>query len=295
MRHLVTVAEELHFGRAAQKLNMAQPPLSQSIKRLEDELGVKLLERSRSGVSVTPAGRVFVAEARRTLMQADLTRAVTLRAAADDAASINIGFIGPAMFRLLPPIIAAYHRVPDHVELKLYDESSPNQMIGLMEGRYDVCFIHPTIDLIEGGDSVVVERCRFVAAIPEQWDLAQQESVTMAELGQLPLIMAPLSLSPNRVSSMLNAFRDVGVSPRIVQESLQTATTLSLVAANIGAALASETAILTGARGVAFRPISDLPSNLRWSIAMVWRPQHIQEGGKAFIEHVRAFSDAITQ
>ncbi|MDO7842143.1 LysR family transcriptional regulator [Sphingomonas sp. CA1-15] len=289
MRHLVAVAEEMHFGRAAQRLNMAQPPLSQSIKRLEDYLGVQLLERSRSGLSVTPAGQVFVEEARRTLMQADLTRAVTLRAAQSNATQVHVSFIGPAMFRLLPPVVLRHHQMRKEIEIRLSQESSPKQMVGIMQGRYDVAFIHPSTDLIEGGDAMMVERCRFVAAIPEDWPLARQESVSLREVGEQPLIMAPQREAPGRVSEQLTAFRDIGVSPRVVQESMQTHSTLSLVAARLGCALAMETAAETGVRGVAFRPIHDLPGNLRWETAMVWHPQHISSAAKLFISDIKAY------
>jgi len=292
MRHLVAVAEELHFGRAAQRLNMAQPPLSQSIKRLEDELGVRLLERSRSGVSLTHAGEVFLNEARRTLMQADLTREVTLRAAKTGANVISVSFIGPAMFRLLPPILAAHRTQHPDITIKLSSLSSPEQMIAIMEGRLDIAFLHPSVDLIEGADSITVERCRFLAGIPENWPLAAQESVTLGELAEFPLIIPPLREAPARVSAMLNAFRDVGASPHIVQEAMQTLTTMSLVAGGLGSALLMETAADLGTQGIAFRPISDLPPNVRWETAMVWHPNHVSRGARSFMEQVKAYCAA---
>jgi DNA-binding transcriptional LysR family regulator len=268
---------------------MAQPPLSQSIKRLEDELGVRLLERSRSGVSLTHAGSVFLDEARRTLMQADLTREVTLRAAKTGANVVSVSFIGPPMFQLLPPILAAHHNRHPDIVIKLSSLSSNEQMIGIMEGRIDVAFLHPSIDLIEGADSIIVERCGFVAGIPEDWPLARQETVTLAELAEHPLIMPPEHEAPSRVSAMLNAFRDVGASPRVVQEAMQTHILVSLVASGLGASLIVETATLLGARGVVYRPISDLPSNVRWETAMVWHPNHISRGAQLFMEEVKAY------
>ncbi|MET0371304.1 MAG: LysR substrate-binding domain-containing protein [Sphingobium sp.] len=289
MRHLVAVAEELHFGRAAQRLNMAQPPLSQSIKRLEDYLGVQLLERSRSGVSLTSAGKVFFDEAKRTLMQADLTRAVTLRASQSSTSQVHVSFIGPALFRVLPPVLLRHRKAYPNVHIRLSQVSSPNQMVGVMKGQYDVAFVHPSVDLPEGGDQFLVERCRFVAAIPADWPLAKQSSVTLRELGAMPLVMAPQAEAPDRVSEQLAAFRDVGVSPHIAQEAMQTHTSLSLVAAGMGCALHMETAALTGMRGVAFRPIDDLPTNVRWETAMVWHPHHLSPVARNFVMGVKAF------
>jgi len=289
MRHLVAVAEELHFGRAAQRLNMAQPPLSQSIKRLEDELGVQLLERSRSGVSLTHAGQVFLEEARRTLMQADLTKEVTLRAANAGANAINVSFLGPAMFRLLPPVLAQHRAQYPEVAIRLTSLTSPKQMIGIMEGRIDVAFLHPSIDLIEGADSMIVERCRRVAAIPEDWDIAAREEVTLRDLAEYPLIMAPRHEAPARVAALMNAFREVGTSPNVVQEAMQTHTVLSLVAAGIGAGMVMETASLVGVKGIAFRPVVDMPSSIGWEIAMVWHPHHASNAAKQFMEHVKSY------
>ena len=289
MRHLVAVAEELHFGRAARRLNMAQPPLSQSIKRLEDELGVRLLERSCSGVALTSAGAVFVEEAKRTLMQADLTREVTQRTARWGAHTVTVGFIGPAMFRLLPGVLAMHKtRYPD-IQIKLQSLTSAEQIVGIMEGRVDVGFLHPAVDLMEGGDRMIVERCDFVAAIPADWDLARKESLTLAELAEHPLIMVPEKESPARVAALKAAFRSVGAQPNIVQEAMQTQTTLSLVANGLGASLSMETAALIGLNNIAYRRVTDLPSNLRWELAMAWYPHHTSKASQNFMDVVKDF------
>lgn len=289
MRHLVAVAEELHFGKAAERLNMAQPPLSQSIKRLEDNLGVRLLERSRSGVSLTPAGEIFFREAKRTLMQADLTREATIRAAKSGAGAIHVGFIGPAMFRLLPPIIARHRAEYPDVSVRLSQMTSAEQMQAIMEGKLDIAFVHPSVDLVEGGDSFVAERSHYVALIPEKWDLAQKAAVTLIELAAYPMILPPEHEAPTRVAAMRNAFREQGASPNIVQESSQTQTILSLVAGEVGVSLVMDVAVLTGISGVAFRPIVDLPSTLRWELSMAWHPNHTTDGSRKFMGIVREY------
>jgi DNA-binding transcriptional LysR family regulator len=289
MRHFVAVAEERHFGRAAERLNMAQPPLSQSIQRLEAALGVRLLERSRRGVFLTSAGAVFLEEARRTLMQADLTRAVTLRAADSSALQINISFTAPALFRFLPPLLLLHRRRRENVEVRLFHDKSPSQMVGMLDGRYDIAFVQPNVELVDGGDRMIVERCRYIAAIPESWPIAQQKTITLAQLGTHPMIVGPEQEAPSRITAMLAAFRDVGVSPKIAQESPQTLTSLTLVAAGMGFALTMETSAVMGVRGVAFREVADLPSTLSWEVSMVWRPQHLSAVARDFVAEVKDY------
>jgi DNA-binding transcriptional LysR family regulator len=290
MRHFLAVAEERHFGRAAERLNMAQPPLSQSIQRLEAGLGVRLLERSRRGVFLTTAGEVFLEEARRTVMQADLARAVTLRAADARALQVNIAFTAPALFRFLPPLLLQHRRRHENVELRLFHERTPEQIAGILAGRFDVAFTQPCVELVEGGDHLTVERCRYIAAVPETWPIARKTSVTLAELGAHPMIITRTEPEwPSRLSAMLAAFRDVGVSPKIAQESMQTFTTLTLVAAGMGFAMTMETSALTGLKGVAFREVSDLPPTLNWEVAMIWRPQHLSAAARDFVAAVKDY------
>jgi len=289
MRQFVAVAEELHFSRAAKRLFMAQPPLSQSIKRIEAELQVELFDRSRRGVRLTKAGEVLLEEARRTLQQAELAVTATKRVAATEQARINVSLIGPALYRLLPLVLLQHHQAFPSVEIKLFERSSPAQIEGLMKGSFEAAFLHPSVDLPEGGDKLVVERCSFVAAIPSDWPIAACKSVSLANLGALPFIATPHNESPSRVAQMMSAFRSAGVLPNVAQQAMQTNTVLGLVAASIGYAIVPATAALTGWRNITFLPLEGFPETMRWELAMVWWPEHISPSTRRFVNLVTKF------
>ena len=164
MRQFVAVAEELHFGRAAIRLNMAQPPLSQAIRRLELSLGVDLFNRSKRNVELSAAGGVFLIEARRTLMQAEVARKMAQGAAAETP-EVRISFIGPALYQLLPDILVDFRGAAPHIHARLFEVATPQQIEGVLCGDYDVGFITHGIRHA-GCESKLVERSSFVAAVP---------------------------------------------------------------------------------------------------------------------------------
>ena len=286
MRHFVAVAEELHFGRAALRLHIAQPPLSQSIKRLEDDLGVTLFNRSRSGVELTKAGRAFLVEARRTLQQAELSRKMARRAA-EQADEVRIGFIGPALFRFLPPLLLRFREKHPDVTLRLYEKASPEQMPGLLAGDFDIGFVTSATEHLERCESMLVERAPFMAVVPADSEMATQASVTLARLAEEEFISAPQKYLPRSFDS-LSMFKSAGVVPRVTQEASQTNTTLSLVGVGLGCGVVGSTAALRQPPGVAFLPISDMPSYLRWELLMVWTPDHLSSSAAAFVELAKA-------
>lgn len=259
MRHFVAVAEELHFGRAARRLNIAQPPLSQSIRRLEFNLGVQLLNRSRRGVEMTEAGRVFLEEARRTLMHAELARKMAQRAA-EQVAEVRVAFVGPALFRVLPELLLRFRARAPGVEVRLFELPSAEQVAGIETGDYDIGLCTGATALVAECESLVVERAPFVAGIPADWPLAQYPEVSLLDLAEQPFIQSPQKYQA-QVTENMEMFRNLGVMPRVVQEATQTNTTLSLVGAGLGWALVTATAALAQPRNVRFLPIVDNTPN----------------------------------
>ena len=273
MRHFVAVAEELHFGRAARRLNIAQPPLSQSIRRLETDLGVELFDRSRRSVELTPAGRVFLAEARRTLMHAELARKMTQREAAK-APEVRVSFVGPALYRVLPDLMVRYRATAPDVNVRLFEMASPDQVRGILAGDFDVGFVTGGTALDAACEKLLMERAAFVAAVPADSKLAERRSISLATLAEQPFIQPPRKYAAQS-SETLSMFREVGVIPQVTQEATQTNTTLSLVGVGLGCSIVTATAALTQPRNVKFLPIEDNVPYARWELVMTWHPDQV--------------------
>lgn len=283
MRQFVAVAEELHFGRAANRLNMAQPPLSQAIRRLELGLGVELFNRSKRNVELTPPGQVFLIEARRTLLQADVARKMAQSASATTP-EVRISFIGPALYQVLPEMLVGFRSAFPNIHTRLFEIPSPQQIDGVLAGDFHVGFITQGIRH-SGCESVLVERSRFVAAVPVGIEIGRDGAVTLAELAEQPFIMPPPKFAEQ--SDALNLFKNVGVVPRVEQEATQTNTSLSLVSAGLGCSVVMATAALQTVRNVRFLRIEDDLPQARWEMAMAWHPDHLSPQTMQFIEFVR--------
>ena len=282
MRQFVAVAEELHFGRAALRLNMAQPPLSQAIRRLELSLGVDLFNRSKRNVELSEAGKVFLIEAKRTLLQAEVARKMVLSAAADTP-EVRISFIGPALYQLLPEILVRFRALAPNVHARLFESPTPRQIEGILSGDFHVGFITHGIHHT-GCESRLVERSSFVAAVPADSSLGRCKSVTLAALAQQPFIMPPTKYTER--SETLNLFKAAGVVPQVEQEASQTNTTLSLVSAGLGCSIVMATAALQAIRNVTFLPIEDELPHARWEMAMAWHPDHLSAETRSFLDLV---------
>jgi DNA-binding transcriptional LysR family regulator len=285
MRHFIAVAEELHFGKAALRLNIAQPPLSQSIRRLEADIGVELFDRSRRSVELTSAGRIFLAEARRTLKHADLARKMAQREAAK-LPETRVSFIGPALFRVLPQLLVNHRAASPKVSVRLFEAPSPAQVAGIAAGDYDIGFIVGGTEVGSECETMAMERSSLLAAVPAASKLAARTSITLAELAEQPFIRPPPKLSMVETVSL---FKRAGVMPVVVQEAMQTNTTLGLVGAGIGCSLVMATAVLAKPGNVKFLPVDDLPSARQWELMMIWHPEHIGRLTADFLAVAKAY------
>jgi DNA-binding transcriptional LysR family regulator len=256
LRYFMAVAEELHFGRAARRLNISQPPLSMQIRALENELGTVLFVRDRRHVALTDAGRVLVAEAGRILPQLDQARTAVRRAGRGEIGRLAIGFITPVAYNFLPNLLAAFRRRYPSVLLTLREEMSDQQLNELESGILDVGLMAAPVDR-SFITSHTVWRERVIVALPARHHLARSTSVSVRSLAGEPFIMFPRSIAPALYDEVLQFCRRAGLSLDIVQEAAQSQTIISLVSAGIGLAILPESIRGLRRAGVAYRPMRE--------------------------------------
>ena len=252
-RCFVAVAEELHFGRAAARLCMAQPPLSQRIRALEEELGAALFVRTSRKVALTPAGEAFWREARALLAQAAQAEAVARRVASGLAGVLRVGFVNPAMDAFLSAALATFRQSAPEVELTLREMSSREQVEALAGERLDVGFLrHGWGTPPAGMEVAVVSREPYVLAVPQGHPLAHRGRAALADLDGAAMILPQRGQAPSLRAAIEAALGAAGAKVVVVQEAASKFTMLSLVAAGVGVALLPASVRVWTRRGVSF-------------------------------------------
>lgn len=284
MRYFVAVAEELHFGRAAERMHIVQPALSQQIGRLEEELGVQLLRRTKRRVELTEAGRAFLKGARDALARAESAAEDARRAARGQVGRLVVAFVGPATYNVLPGILGAYReRYPD-VELDLHELTSVEQLKRLREGAIQVGFVRPPVN----DEALCVEtvvREPVVAILPESHPLADRDAVPLEALAGEPFVMVPRSREPNLHDLYVSMCRQVGFSPRVVQEANRIHTIVALVATGMGFAFSSASVARFSRPGAVYRKLEGTPAEVE--IAVAWRREDTSPVLRNFLDLAR--------
>lgn len=258
LRHLqyfVAVAEERHFGRAAARLHMAQPPLSQQIRRLEAEIGVDLFVRTTRRVDLTEAGTRYLLRARAILDSVDTAAEEARRVAAGTVGHLTIGCVGSATYSLLPTLSRHLAQDLPGVEFSFRGEMLvADQVTALREGAIDLALLRPPVT--DGTLSVVPLRHeRLIVALPEGHRLADRREVRVAQLAELDLIVHSASSRSAMYDVVLRLLADAQLTPRIRHEVGETSTLVTLVAGGLGAAVVPEPVNALALDGVTFRPL----------------------------------------
>ncbi|HEY9623409.1 MAG TPA: LysR family transcriptional regulator [Crinalium sp.] len=282
LRYFVTVAEELNFSRAAERLHIAQPPLSQQIRNLEEELGVQLFERTKHRVALTAAGQLFLHDAQQTLLQAERAIQTAQRANRGEIGRLMIGFASSIAYSVFPTILRRFREQFPDVELVLTELNTRLQLEGVHDGSIDVGFVHlPVVDQELNFLTVLEEP--LVVALPENHPLANVPTISLSALAQEPFVLFPRHLACGFYDQIVSICQRSGFSPNVIQEAKLMQTIVCLVAGGLGVSLVP--ASLQNLRtGVIYKPLQEQSPTLK--TAMVWRPQDASPILREFIHVV---------
>ena len=236
LRYFTTVAAEGSFSRASEKLNIAQPPLSRQVQQLEEELGVRLLDRGRP-ITLTEPGRYLFEQGRQVLQRIDEMKAMTKRIGKGMVLQFNIGFVASTLYDALPELIRRFGITVPGVEVQLVELTTMEQVTALKDGRIDVGFGRLRFD-----DEMIIRKIireeTLCLAVPTQHPLAQTPGrIRLRQAASEPLILYPKSPRPSYADQVLSFYRDAGLEPNIGMEAKEVQTALGLVASGGGVCL----------------------------------------------------------
>jgi DNA-binding transcriptional LysR family regulator len=257
IRYFLAVAAERHFTRAAAKIGIGQPPLSQQIKDLEAEVGAALFHRVAHGAELTEAGKAFLAGVREMPLLAERASMAARRAARGETGSLRVGFTASAAFNaVVPSAIRAFRRAYAEVHLTLEEANTTRLLAGLQEGSLDAVFLRPGVPGSEGLQLRLLSEEPMVVALPESHPAAAREEIDLALLKNDPFLLFPREIGPTLYDIVIEACRQAGFEPAIGQLAPQIASVVNLVAAELGVSVVPASMSQVRVRGVAYRQIT---------------------------------------
>lgn len=266
LRYFVCLADELHFGRAAERLGIAQGPLSLQIRSMEERLGVTLFHRTTRRTRLTSAGETLLGHARTILDGMDRAVAHTRAMAGEATGRLTVGGVNVAMTHVIPPVLAEFRKAWPAVIVDLAHLGTAEQLRTLETGQVNIAFIRPT----EQAAHMQVEtllREGFVAALPKGHPLTAKSELTLREILAEPLIGYAPILGANYATQLRDAFKRAGLTPRIVQECTHTTSVAAQVASGLGLAVMPSWISNIHSPYLEFRPVPELPSTIELVLA----------------------------
>lgn len=254
MRHFHMLAEELNFSRAAERLSITQPPLSMSIGMLERQLNVKLFERNKRKVELTPAGKGFLREVQHLLNQTERAYEVARALGSGRVGYIDVGITGSMILRGVPHAVQTFMATNPDVHITLSEQSTSEQIEALQSRRLDVGFVNH-LTLPDNLDGEPLPEEAFVCCLPEHHPLTAQTSISLSELAEESFVMFVRELSPYNYDNVINSCAAAGFYPKMRFAARQWLTVSALVGAGFGVALVPSSIASSGIRGASFRPL----------------------------------------
>jgi DNA-binding transcriptional LysR family regulator len=290
LQQFVALAETGNFHKAAQRMHMAQPPLSVSIKKLEDELGGPLFLRLSTGVQLTPAGEAMLGDARQAIFHAQQCQQAVTTALHGEGGVLRVGFIGSATYSLLPRLLPSFRRRFPNVELALDESTTANILTRLQAHTLDMGLVR--LPVLHPGDFELtpLENDEFVLAVPSDSPWRKHTSVALSEFADEPFVMYAESSVPNLFAVAMLRCQQSGFSPRVAQDAVQVQTIVSLVESGLGVALVPGVARRYRNPGVRFLSLSDNPENLNIGIALATVRQSRNRLVDRFIQHANSLT-----
>jgi DNA-binding transcriptional LysR family regulator len=288
LRYFVAVAEAGGFRRAAELLHVSQPPLSQQVRALEEELGVELLTRSGRGVVLSPAGEVFLRESHAILDAVARATELARRVGRGETGHLSVAFVGSSLFGLLPAILRAFRAERPDVELHLREQPTGLALDAIRAGHTDVGVLRPPSTATDL-ECHVIERERVLVALPQGHRLADSARIDPRELWNEQLILLGRREAPGLHESLVAALESVGGLPHVSQEASEIQTVLGLVAADLGVSLVPESAATLARAGVVYRALAGPAPTV--DLALVWREDARSPVLDAFLDIARRVTD----
>ncbi len=287
IRHFHVLAETLNFSRAADRLHIAQPALSVSIQKLESELGARLFSRTSAGVALTPSGQAVLIEARRMLYHSEQMQRLAQNAAQGTGGALRIGFVGSAIYSVVPTLVPAFRAAYPGVELVLRESISSRIVESLAEEGLDVGIVRTPLLQPTSAAFLTLQRDPFLLALPRRHPLADRPRVALADAAGEPFVMYPPGEAAGLHGAAMSLCQSAGFVPTVAQEAVQVPTVLALVESGLGVALVPT--VMRGQRepGVVYRDLADLPPSGETTLALAWQPGQETPAALRFIELAR--------
>jgi len=284
LRQAVMLAETLNFTRAAERLHMAQPPLSASIRKLEEELGIVLFDRLPSGVKLSSTGEAVMREARLTLFHAEQVRRTAKEGSAGNVGTLRLGFTGAAAYELVPRLLRAFREQYPKVGADIYESNTSELLRRIESQELDVAIVaYPVLEKTPA-ELILLHHEHLMVAVRADSPLAARDEVTLADIASEPLIIHSRTQAPDLHAIVLHAFRQAGVRPNVVQEAVQVSSMLGLVEGGLGLAFVSSVVLGHISTQVKLLRLSGPGSQMNLGMALATLPGGLTPSARNFVQ-----------